>query len=139
MLRDKRFITVTGVICILPMIAGIVLWGRLPEFMATGFTWSGTPTAYHAKWFAVFIIPLMITAIHGLCAFSLLKRSDYGNFRAFFYGWAIIVCPILSVSAGISLYAFALGFDISLTGIVSVIVALITLVYGVITVSNNKK
>ena len=139
MLTDKRFIIVTGVICILPVIAGIFLWSRLPESMATSFTWDGVPTAYHPKWFAVFVIPLMITAVHGLCAFSVLKREDYGNFRALGYGWAILICPVISIFAGVSLHAYGLGYDISLTFIsVSVVVA-ITLIYGIRMFLKNRK
>lgn len=139
MLTNKRFITAMGIICTLPIIAGIILWNRLPENMATSFTWSGEPTAYNPRWFAVFVIPAMITAVHGLCGFSVLKREGYGNFRAFVYGWGIIICPIVSIFAGVSLYAYGLGYDISMTYISLVTVVAVTLLYGIITILRNKE
>lgn len=131
MIKNKNFMITMGVICIIPIIVGMILWGKLPENMATSFNWEGEPTVYRSRYFAVFVIPLMITAIHGLSAYSILKRDGYGNIRAFIYGWAIIICPVISLLAGLSLYAYGLGYDLTLNYISLGVVAGITLIYGI--------
>lgn len=127
----KSTIIATGIICILPIIAGFILWNKLPGQMATSFDWSGVPTIYRPKWFAVLIIPLMITALHGLSGFSILKREGYGHIRELVYGLIVINCPIIGNFASISLYAYALGYDLTLNFIAMGTVLVVSLVYGI--------
>ncbi len=127
----KGLIIFTGLICILPIIAGMILWNKLPAQMATSFDWSGNPTAYQSKWFAVFVIPLMIIALHGLSSFSLLKRDGYGRVRELVYGLIVINCPIISVFSGVGLYAYALGYDLTVNLFAIGTVLVVSLIYGI--------
>lgn len=132
MMKNKTIIVLTGILCIIPMIAGIILWNRLPENMATSFNWEGEPTSFRARYFAVFVIPLMITVLHGLSAYSIFKREGYGDIRKFIYGLLILLCPVISLFAGLSLYAYGLGYDLTLNYISLGVVAGITLIYGIV-------
>jgi hypothetical protein len=99
--------------------------------MATSFDWSGMPTAYRSKWFAVFVIPLMLTALHGLSSFSLLKREGYGRVRELIYGIIVINCPIISVFTAVGLYTFALGHDVTVNIFAIGTVFIVSLAYGI--------
>lgn len=136
---NKKFIVATGIVCILPILAGIFLWGRMPQQMASSFDWSGNPTAFRPKWFVVFVIPFMITALHGLCGFSLLKREGFGRIRALIYELLVINCPIIAVFSAIGLYSYALGYDWTVNYIAIGTVFIVSLIYGVCSILKDKE
>ena len=70
MKRNLPLIIGTSLLILLPsMGAGIWLWDVLPDPMATHFGFQGMADGYSSKVFAVFGIPVMLTALHLLCLF----------------------------------------------------------------------
>jgi len=56
--KHKGFIIVTSLITIIPMMAGIILWNKLPDSMATHFYFDNTPNGWSSKLFSVFYLSL---------------------------------------------------------------------------------
>ena len=54
---------------LLPLLAGLVLWNRLPESVAIHFGPDGQPDGWSGRAFAVFFMPLFILAAHLLAVF----------------------------------------------------------------------
>lgn len=61
--KDKLWIAVTGMIVLIPMFAGIVLWNSLPDIPATYFDANGTADGWSPKEAAVFGLPLLMLAV----------------------------------------------------------------------------
>ena len=57
MKAEKKLVLVTTLICLLPILAGLALYSRLPEQVPTHFDLSGTPNGWSSRPFAVFGIP----------------------------------------------------------------------------------
>lgn len=60
------------------MLPGVILYSKIPEKIATHFDINGQPDQYSSKAFAVFGLPLILTAIHLLCCIitKLDKRTE---------------------------------------------------------------
>ena len=41
--KNKKIILITSMITILPILAGLILWNKLPEQVATHFDFNGIP------------------------------------------------------------------------------------------------
>ena len=113
MKRNKSTLLLTSVVILLPILAGLLLWNRLPERMATHWGVDGTANGWSGKAFAVFGLPLILLVVHWLCV--ALTARDKGN-RAQspkVLGMVLWITPVLSVFTGGLMYAAALGRDIS--------------------------
>ena len=58
--KNLKIIIITSVVTILPIIAGLVLWNKLPETLPTHWGFSGEVDGWSSKPFAVFFIPAFI-------------------------------------------------------------------------------
>ncbi|MBR3719999.1 MAG: DUF1648 domain-containing protein, partial [Firmicutes bacterium] len=74
MKNKKAEIVLTTLICLLPMLAGIALYRRLPQQVPTHFDFNGTANGWSSKSFAVFGLPLMMAGFNLLLQFGL--RTD---------------------------------------------------------------
>lgn len=67
----------TTLLCLTGIIPGIMFYGKLPEEIPIHFDINSQPDNYAAKWFVIFIIP-MLTGILQLicCAFAFDREGD---------------------------------------------------------------
>ena len=70
--KNKKIILITSMITILPILAGLILWNKLPEQVATHFDANGIPNGYSSRAFAVFGPYLICIFAHLFCAFGTL-------------------------------------------------------------------
>lgn len=56
-----------ALLCLCSMLPGIILYSRIPDKIATHFDINGQPDQYSSKAFAVFGIPLILTALQLFC------------------------------------------------------------------------
>ena len=70
--KNKKIILITSMITILPILAGLILWNKLPEQVATHFDANGIPNGYSSRAFAVFGPYLICLFAHLFCAFGTL-------------------------------------------------------------------
>ncbi|MFV0485194.1 MAG: DUF1648 domain-containing protein [Candidatus Saccharimonadales bacterium] len=64
-MRKNNIITMVAstIICLLPMIAGAILYSHLPEEMPVHFNLQNVPDVYGPKWIMLFGIPVIMTLL----------------------------------------------------------------------------
>ena len=100
------------------MLAGLLLWTRLPQTMATHFDGKGVPDGFMSRTLVVFMIPLALLALHWLCIFAgKYAPSVGGKTFAVLVLWII---PLTSIFVGAVTYGYALnnGLNISRMGFI---------------------
>lgn len=65
--QNKLKLIITSIIILLPVVAGLLLWDRLPDSIATHWGADGIANGWSSKPFAVFGLPLFIFAMHWIC------------------------------------------------------------------------
>lgn len=65
--KNRKTLILSVMICLLPMILGILLYDKLPEQMPVHFTINDVPDNYAHKNFALFGIPLIMAIIQAIC------------------------------------------------------------------------
>ncbi|MBQ9625342.1 MAG: SdpI family protein [Clostridia bacterium] len=110
--ENKGKIIISSILILLPIVAGIILWNKLPDTMAVHWGVNNEPNGYASKFSAVFLMPLFLLAIHILCFFvtSFEKRIDNINKKSLALVFWII--PTISILANATVYAIALGKNI---------------------------
>ena len=106
---------VVAVVTLLPMLAGVLLWDRLPEQVATHWGADGEANGWSSRAFAVFGLPLFLLALYFVCvAVSERGGTIAGNnpkLMRIMHG----LCPAISLIGGFAIYSHALGvsFDMN--------------------------
>ena len=130
MKHTKLNIILSCIILVAPMIFGMIVWNKLPESMPIHRGVHGEVNGWSSKPFAVFVLPLLILAIHGVCIFA--SRKDFRNKKQSpkVMGLVLWICPLLSVMANSLTYAVALGKEINVLFVVSLTMGALFVIIG---------
>jgi len=130
MKHEKKRLILTTVICLLPIMAGLVLYSRLPERVPTHFDFSGTPDGWSSRPFAVFGLPCLLAALNVFlyaCLNRDPKRANMSGALKPVSQWSL---PVLSVLCyGLTLTA-ALGYPSRIEIVVPLLTGILLLVIG---------
>lgn len=107
--KNKGFFIITSVITLLPILAGFLLWNRLPAQVPTHFRSDGSADGYSGKLVAVLGIYLFCFACHVLCAVLTAADPKGKNISQKIYRLILCICPVVSIYAAITIYGNALG------------------------------
>lgn len=127
--KNKRNLILSIIICLLPMILGIVFYNQLPEQMPIHFTINDVPDNYAPKNFALFGIPAIMAILQAICMFSTankLKNKEKPIF-AKIMEWVI---PIVTVLVYIIMLQVSLGSDVYVGKSICLIVGILFIIMG---------
>ena len=107
---NRRSILLTSLCILLPVIAGTVLWERLPDSVPTHFGFDGAANGWSSKTFAVFGLPLFLLAVHLICVFATLYSPKRENINGKMLTLILWICPAVSILTAAVIYPNALGY-----------------------------
>lgn len=109
--KNKKIILITSMITILPILAGLILWNKLPEQVATHFDFNGIPNGYSSRAFAVFGPYLIFLFAHLLCAFGTLADPKKQAIGQKMYALILWICPAVSLFCAAAIYGNTFGVE----------------------------
>lgn len=125
-----KFFAITSIVCLLPILLGILLWDRLPDTMAIHFNVYGVADNFASKGFVVFGLPILMVALQAICCLindiNACKNGDRKEFEIV-TKWIV---PCLTVVLQIITLGYGLGWNLDIRKIVSLIVGIMFLVIG---------
>ena len=74
--KNRRTLILSVIICLLPIILGIVLYNKLPEQMPIHFTIGDVPDNYSHKNFALFGIPIIMAINKAISLIAVNKKAN---------------------------------------------------------------
>lgn len=77
--NNKKAAIISSIIILLPILIGLVYWNQLPDVMVSHWDASGNPNGFTSKAFSVFIIPLILLAIHWICLYVMSTKERYSQ------------------------------------------------------------
>lgn len=125
-----RIFIVTGVVCLLPILLGILLWENLPDMMAIHFNIYGEPDNFASKGFVVFGLPLLMVLLQAFCCFINDLNSHKHGERKKFEAVTKWIIPIMTVVLQVITLGYGLGWNLDIRKAVSLIVGVIFVVTG---------
>lgn len=126
----KQTLLITSVVILLPILAGLLLWDRLPDTMTTHWGPDGNADGWGSKVFAVFGLPLILLCVHWLCVWvtGMDPKNQDGNRKM--KTLVLWLMPVLSVLANGTVYATALGVEPSMNLLICPLLGVMFLVLG---------
>ena len=123
--KHMKTIIFTSILTLIPMIAGIILWDKLPSMIPTHFSFNNTPDSYSSKAFAVFGLPLIMLAMHLICISATKLDPKMNGLSDKVFTLVLYIIPATSLLICTMIYPVALGKDIKIGTVAIVFMGLI--------------
>ena len=129
--KYRKTLIITTVITLLPILAGVILWNKLPEQMPMHFNAAGEVDGWAGKPFGVFGMPLILVAVQWLCALGSLKMDPKAaNLNDKVMGLVLWIIPVVSVLMHVLVYGTALGKEMNVQVVLPVLIGLLLIIIG---------
>ena len=128
--KHWKILLVTSLITLLPIVAGVVLWNQLPDPMPSHWNAAGEVDGWSSKPFAVFGLPLIMTAALWLCALGTGADPKKANHPEKVVHLVLWIIPIISIVLFTITYAVALGKNVRIELVMPVVMGLIFTIVG---------
>lgn len=128
--NNKGKIIITTIVCLLPILIGLLLWDKLPNEIATHFGEDGIPNGWSSKAFAVFGLPLFVAGCHLLCTVATCADPKNQRLGDKMFNLILWICPLVTLFCAVSVYGYALGMDINVEMIGRIFVGIVFVVVG---------
>lgn len=127
--NNRKTLIIASIVTVLPVLAGLILWNRLPDVMATHFGMNNEANGFSSKAFAVFGIPLFLLVIEWVGAVATANDPRKQNISPKMFTLVLWIAPVVSIIVAAAIYPYNLGIrtDMSLfaglfTGVLFIIV-----------------
>ncbi len=126
----KKQIVLSTLLCLLPIVPGLLLYSRMPESVPVHFDFNGTPNGYASRAIAVFALPVIMAVLN---VFALLmvsadpKRANIGKGMRLVFLWMI---PAVSLLCAAQILPSAIGQQLNLVRFIFIFVGLLFLIIG---------
>jgi len=128
--KNLKTIIISSIVTILPMLAGFILWNKLPEKLPTHWNFEGVIDGWSSKPFAVICIPLIMLGFHLICTIATSVDPKNKNFNTRIFGLVLWICPILSLLCMTATYVAAFGYEVSVEFIFPLFMGVLFLIIG---------
>lgn len=128
--NNKRKAIVSTLVLLLPILAGLILWNRLPERIPIHWNTAGEIDGWSGKPFAVLGVPCFLLAVHWLCLIATSLDPKAQNHSPKLYGLVFLICPVMSVLISAMTYATALGISVPVPAVMMLMCGLLFVVLG---------
>lgn len=128
--KYKYLLLLTSLIILLPMVAGLCFWSRLPESVPTHFDGTGQADGWSSRGFAVFGLPLFVLVLHWICFAAVIADPKATNLSRKILHLTLWISPAVSLFAGLSIYGTVLGAPINTARTANLLLALMFIAIG---------
>lgn len=128
--KNLKTLLITSLIILLPIVAGLVLWDKLPEKIPIHFNAEGVADGFGGKALVVFGMPLFMLAVHWVCTFVTTLDPKSKNITTKNMNLVLWIIPALSVFVSGIIYSFALGHELDINTIFPIFFGIFFIVIG---------
>ena len=128
--KNKKTVIITSIVILLPVLAGVLMWDRLPDMMATHWNMHNEADGFSSKASAVFFMPFFMLAIQWFCILMTTLDAKHKNHSDKLIKVVLWIVPVMSIASCGSMYAYALGMNLKIGAVISFALGIIFIVLG---------
>ena len=122
--KKIKSLIISGIVCLLPILLGILLWDKLPDRVAIHFNFYNEPDNFASKEFAVFGLPFIMLALHIAC--NLIKFPGRNNRKT--PEIMVWIIPVVAVVAEMTVLLCAVGCEIDIRLVAALLIVAVLLI-----------
>lgn len=112
--KNLKTVIICSVITLLPILAGLILWDRLPDKIAVHFNAAGVADSWADKAFAVFVLPAFMFAMFWICLLATSADPKSRNIDKKAFTVVLWIIPVISILVSAIIYSIALEIAIDI-------------------------
>lgn len=128
--KMKRTLILTTLVCLLPLIAGAILYPQLPQQMATHWDANGEPNGWSSRAVAVFGLPALLLGLNFFLPFVLSTDPKRKNMSPVLFQLSLWIVPVISVLSFAATVGVAMGTAIRVERLAFALVGVLFIVIG---------
>ena len=128
--KHLKTLILTSVIILLPILAGLILWDRLPAQVPMHWGPNGEVDGYGSRAVFVFAIPAFMLAIQWLCTLATAADAKKKNHTPKMITMVLWIIPLLSTLVHIITYAVVFGIPVPVEIVIPAFMGLLLAVIG---------
>lgn len=125
-----KSLIITCLVCLVPILFGLVLWDKLPESIAIHFNFYNEPDNFASKSFAVILLPVIMVLTQILCCLINDFNAKMHGDRIKFERATKWIIPVMTIILQSAILIYALGINLDMRRIAAFIVGIVFLVIG---------
>ena len=127
---NKKLLVLTTIVCLLPIVAGVILYPQLPDQIATHWGFDNEPNGWSGKAFAVFGLPGMMAALNLILPLALAADPKNQNMSPVLLKICLWIMPVVSVLCSAMTLMCALGYEVNIAQFVPALIGVLFIVIG---------
>ena len=127
---NKKLLVLTTIVCLLPIVAGVILYPQLPDQIATHWGFDNEPNGWSGKAFAVFGLPGMMAALNLILPLALAADPKNQNMSPVLLKICLWIMPVVSVLCSAMTLMYALGYEVNIVQFVPALIGVLFIVIG---------
>ena len=128
--KNWKLLIITSVVILLPILAGIILWNRLPQNLPTHWNVAGEVDGRSSKPVAVFGLPLFMLVIQWVIVLATGADPKKQNHSTKILHLIFWILPVLNLILSAVTYCAAMGKAVRVEVFVPVLIGLLFVVIG---------
>ena len=128
--KNLKTLIITTIITLLPIVAGLILWDKLPEQMPTHFNIHGEADGFSSKTFGVFGLPVLLAVLHWICTVGTKADPKQKNHSEKMQTLVLWICPLISLIVSTAIYAYSMEINIDVLLITNLICGVAFIIAG---------
>lgn len=128
--KYKKTLILTTILLLLPMLAGLLLWNRLPEQVPMHWNFEGEVDDWGSRAMLVFFLPLFMIAIQWICILATAadpKNKQQADKPIRLVLWLV---PVISLITHGATYAAALGLTVEIQQLMLPMLGIVFILIG---------
>ena len=126
----KNQIIISTMATLVPIVAGLLLWNKLPDQIATHFDSSGIADGWSGRLFTVIGLPLIMTVVHLILVVALVNDPKKNNISRKMMSVCMWIVPVISCVVMSGVLGGALGMKIDISKIIDMLLGLMFIILG---------
>ncbi|GMA08474.1 hemolysin expression modulating protein [Tetragenococcus halophilus subsp. flandriensis] len=126
----KSTMVVTSLIILFPILIGLILWGELPDQIATHFGANNAPDGWSSKAMTVLGLPFLMLFIQWVVFLLTSYDPKKKNINDKIFKTVLWIIPLVSSVVFLATYMTALGYNLNVGLLVNLLVGLVFIVLG---------
>ena len=128
--KNLKVLIITSIIILLPMLAGLILWNRLPEQVPFHWNAAGEIDGWASKPVAVFVPSAVMLALQWLCMLVTSADPKKQNHPEKVMHLVLWLIPLLTVFISALMYATALGGSVRVEVLMPILLGVVFIAIG---------
>ena len=128
--NNRKTLVIASVLTVLPVLAGLFFWNRLPDVMATHFGLNNEANGFSGKPFAVFGIPLFCLVLLWVAAFITSRDPLRQNVSPKIIGLTYWIVPAVSLVGAAVIYPYNLGLRMDISFMMGILLGIMFVAIG---------